>query len=175
MILQVGAGTGLLYLVRWFWWRVNAWCEIVAMVSSFSVSIAILVLKTQGVVFSTHAALITTVAITTVCWVATAYLGPETSREVLINFWRTVRPSGPGWARIREAAGQDDADPGGRGDNMPLALVGWVSGCTAIWSALFAEGNYLYGRLPQALFLTVVFLVASGVLVAVVRRTWAGE
>ena len=58
---------------------------------------------------------------------------------------------------------------------MPLALVGWVSGCTAIWSALFAEGNYLYGRLPQAIGLTVVFLIASGVLVAVVRRTWAGE
>jgi ABC-type thiamin/hydroxymethylpyrimidine transport system permease subunit len=60
-------------------------------------------------------------------------------------------------------------------DNIPLALVGWVAGCTAIWSALFAEGNYLYGRMPQALFLTVVFLVSSAVLAAVIRRTWAAS
>jgi SSS family solute:Na+ symporter len=173
VILQVGAGTGLLYLVRWFWWRVNAWCEIVAMASSFAVSILILVLKTQGVVFSTHVALVATVAITTVCWVATAYLGPETDRAVLINFWRTVRPAGPGWAHIREAAGQSAGDASAQGDNIPLALLGWVAGCTAIWSALFAEGSYLYGRLPQAIFLTVVFIVSSVVLVAVVRRTWA--
>ena len=171
VILQVGAGTGLLYLVRWFWWRVTAWCEIVAMASSFAVSIALLVLKSQGIVYSTHAALVATVAITTVCWVATAYVGPQTDREVLINFYRKVRPAGPGWTRIREAAGP--ALGAGPADNIPLALLGWVAGCTAIWAALFAEGNYLYGRLPQALFLTVVFLIASGVLVAVVRRTWA--
>ena len=60
IILQVGAGTGLLYLVRWFWWRVNAWCEIVAMVSSFLVSVVLLVLAKNGVDFSTHAALLLT-------------------------------------------------------------------------------------------------------------------
>ena len=76
VILQVGAGTGLLYLVRWFWWRVNAWCEIVAMVSSFAVSVLFLVLAPRASCVSTHAALLITVAITTVCWVATAYLGP---------------------------------------------------------------------------------------------------
>ncbi len=171
VILQVGAGTGLLYLVRWFWWRVTAWCEIVAMASSFAVSIALLVLKAQGTVFSTHAALLFTVATTTVCWVATAYLGPQTDRDVLINFYRKVRPAGPGWTPIREAAGPS-LEPG-PADNIPLALLGWVAGCTAIWAALFAEGNFLYGRIPQALFLTVVFVIAGGVLVAVVRRTWA--
>jgi SSS family solute:Na+ symporter len=175
VILQVGAGTGLLYLVRWFWWRVNAWCEIVAMASSFAVSIALLVLRTQGVVFSTHVALLATVAITTVCWVATAYLGPETDRAVLINFWRKVRPFGPGWAPIRAQVGAAALDARAEGDNIPLALVGWVAGCTAIWSALFAEGNYLYGRMPQAILMTVVFLISSVVLTAVVRRTWASS
>ena len=173
VILQVGAGTGLLYLVRWFWWRVNAWCEIVAMISSFGVSLGLLFLKTRGVVFSTHVALLATVAITTICWVATAYFGPETDRAVLVKFWRTVRPAGPGWGPIRQAAGQSSADAQGQGDNIPLALLGWVAGCMAIWSALFAEGSYLYGRMPQAIFLTVVFLVSGAVLVAVVRRTWA--
>ena len=142
VILQVGAGTGLLYLVRWFWWRVNAWCEIVAMVSSFlGIDRRCSCCETQGVVFSTHVALLVTVAITTVCWVATAYLGPETDRDVLIRFWKHVRPAGPGgsrsarWPACRRARVADR-------DNMPLALLGWVAGCTAIWSALFAEGNY---------------------------------
>ena len=175
VILQVGAGTGLLYLVRWFWWRENAWCEIVAMASSFAVSIALLLLKTQGMVFSTHAALLTTVAITTATWVATAYLGPQTDRDVLVNFFRTVRPFGPGWAPIRELAGPTALDGKADGGNIPLALVGWLAGCTAIWAALFAEGNYLYGRMPQAILLTGVFLVSSVVLTVVVRRTWASS
>jgi len=173
VILQVGAGTGLLYLVRWFWWRVNAWCEIVAMVSSFAVSVLFLVLRAQGVVVSTHAALLITVAITTVSWVATAYVGPQTDDEVLINFWRKVRPAGPGWTRVRAMAGTAAHEPAPAGDNIPMALLGWVAGCTAIWAALFAEGNYLYGRMPQAIFLFVVFLIASFVLAAVVRRGFA--
>ena len=167
VILQVGAGTGLLYLVRWFWWRVTAWSEIVAMASSFAVSVGLLVLKTQGIVFSTHTALLATVAITTVCWVATAYLGPETDRDVLIAFYRKIRPSGPGWRPIRDVAGPVAAH---EGDDMPLALLGWLAGSVAIWSALFAEGNYLYGRMPQAIFLTVVFVVSSLALVFVMRR-----
>ena len=172
VILQVGAGTGLLYLVRWFWWRVNAWCEIVAMVSSFLVSIALLVLRTQGVVFSTHVGLVVTVAITTVCWVATAYFGPETDRAVLVNFYRAVHPAGPGWEPIRKLAGDAPRSVADR-DNIPLALLGWVAGCTAIWSALFAEGSYLYGRMPQAILLTVVFIASSLVLTFVVKRTWS--
>ena len=172
VILQVGAGTGLLYLVRWFWWRVNAWCEIVAMVSSFLVSIGLLVLRTQGVAFSTHIALVVTVAITTVCWVATAYLGPETDRGVLVNFYRAVHPAGPGWDPIRKLAGDVPTSVADR-DNVPLALLGWVAGCTAIWSALFAEGSYLYGRMPQAILLTAVFIASSLVLMFVVKRTWS--
>jgi solute:Na+ symporter, SSS family len=174
VILQVGAGTGLLYLVRWFWWRVNAWSEIVAMVSSFAVSIGLLALRTQGVTFSTHMALIITVAITTVCWVATAYLGPRTDPDVLVKFWRVVQPPGPGWKPIRELAGVPASQVADR-DNIPLALLGWVSGCTAIWSALFAEGNFLYGRYPQALLLTAIFVVSSLVLARIVSRTWMSE
>ncbi len=172
VILQVGAGTGLLYLVRWFWWRVNAWCEIVAMASSFLVSIGLLALRTQGVVFSTHVALLVTIAITTACWVATAYLGPETDRAVLVNFYRAVHPAGPGWEPIRKLAGNVPQSVADR-DNIPLALLGWVAGCTSIWSALFAEGCYLYGRMPQALLLTVVFIASSLVLVFVVKKTWS--
>ena len=76
IILQVGAGTGLLYLVRWYWWRVNAWCEIVAMISSFGTSVVLLGLVRNGTVITTHAALLMTIAVTTVSWLLAAYLGP---------------------------------------------------------------------------------------------------
>src|SRR5512142_594572 len=75
-LLSVGAGTGLLYLLRWFWWRVNAWCEVVAMISSFGISVLLLLLRSQfGVSLSTHASLLITIGVTTVCWLLTAYFG----------------------------------------------------------------------------------------------------
>src|SRR5581483_7135638 len=77
IILQVGAGTGLLYLVRWFWWRVNAWCEVVAMVSSFVASASMLYLRKNGGQLGTHQELLVTIAVTTVCWVLAAYLAPQ--------------------------------------------------------------------------------------------------
>ena len=172
VILQVGAGTGLLYLVRWFWWRVNAWCEIVAMVSSFLVSIGLLVLRSQGIGFSTHVALVVTVAITTVCWVATAYIGPPTDPEVLVDVLAQGSARRTGLAPYPRNS-RAPRRPGSISDNIPLALLGWVAGCTCIWSALFAEGNFLYGRTPQALMLTVVFVGSSVVLAYVVRRMWA--
>jgi solute:Na+ symporter, SSS family len=172
VILQVGAGTGLLYLVRWFWWRVNAWCEVVAMVSSFVVSLVFLALAKNGVHVSTHAALVLTVVATTVCWVITAYVGPQTDRDVLVRFYRAVRPAGRGWEPIRKIAGVSDAELAATGDNIPMALVGWVAGCAAIWSALFTVGNLLYGRTSAALGLLVVFVITSLVLVRIVRTLW---
>src|SRR5512136_277868 len=86
IILQVGAGTGLLYLVRWFWWRVNAWCEVVAMISSFVVSAAFLVLGKQGLHLASHTRLILTILFTTACWLIAAYLGPRTKESTLVAF-----------------------------------------------------------------------------------------
>jgi SSS family solute:Na+ symporter len=172
IILQVGAGTGLLYLVRWFWWRVSAWCEIVAMGSSFAISVALLVLARNGVSFSTHAALLVTVAATTACWLLTAFVGPQTDRRVLIEFYRKVRPFGPGWDVIRREAGISATDSPSR-ENIPTALLGWLAGSVTIWSSLFALGNYLYGRLTPAILLTVVFAVSAFVMVWAVRSLWA--
>lgn len=173
IILQVGAGTGLLYLVRWFWWRVNAWCEVNAMVSSFVFSILILVLRKFGIFIATHYALILTVAVTTISWMLTAYLGPQTDRAKLVSFYRKVRPSGPGWRKVREEAGISKAEAKGTGDSFPLALVGWVSGSLTIWSALFTVGNFLYGRLGYAFALLAVFIASGLVLIRVVNRLWA--
>jgi len=172
IILQIGAGTGLLYLVRWFWWRVNAWCEVVAMVSSFAVSVGFLILNKSGVHVSTHVALMLTVAVTTVCWVLTAYVGPETDRRTLIEFYKKVHPFGPGWARVRREAGISEEEARATHENIPMALLGWVAGCIVIWSALFTVGNYLYGRLGYAVGLLVVFIVSGLVLLRVMSTLW---
>ena len=175
IILQVGAGTGLLYLVRWFWWRVNAWCEVVAMVSSFVVSLILLFLNRNGIPISTHIGLLVTVICTTICWVTTAYCGPETDRATLIAFYKKIRPFGPGWRRIRQEAGLSDERPGASAQNIPMALLGWFAGCTMIWSALFAVGNVLYARYDLAITLSVVFAVSASAVIYVVNRLWTGN
>lgn len=175
IILQVGAGTGLLYLVRWFWWRVNAWCEVNAMISSFLFSVLILVLRKFGVVIPTHYALILTVAVTTAAWVLTAYLGPKTDRETLVRFYAKVRPFGPGWKAIRKEAGLSEAAAKATHESFPLALVGWVSGSLTIWSALFTVGNILYKRWTLAAVLGAVFAASGFVLIKVINRLWANS
>ena len=173
IILQVGAGTGLLYLVRWFWWRVNAWSEVTAMISSFAVSVALLILNKNGVYFSTHVALMITIAFTTVCWLLATFLGPGTDRHTLIEFYKKVRPFGPGWQQIREEAGIAEQEARATHENIPMALLGWVAGCTVIWSALFTVGNYLYGRMNYALMLFGVFLVSGSALLYVIKKLWS--
>ncbi|MDD8026999.1 MAG: Na+:solute symporter [Acidobacteriota bacterium] len=175
IILQVGAGTGLLYLVRWFWWRVNAWCEIAAMVSSFLVSVALLILRKTGLVVPTHYALMITIAVTSICWVATAYLGPQTDRKTLVAFYKKVRPFGPGWKAVRAEAGITETDGRGTHESMPLALVGWSTGVATIWSALFLVGNILYARWNYVAILGAVFVVCGLILIKVVNRLWTGK
>jgi len=151
LLLQVGAGTGLLYLVRWFWWRVTAWCEIVAMVSSFGISVLFLVMAKNGVLVGTTQQLLLTIAVTTVCWVATAYLGPQNDPKVLAAFFDKVTPGA---------------------ENYRLALAGWVAGVLMIWSALFTVGNILYQRYGYAAGLMAVFLVSGFAVLRVVRKLW---
>ncbi|MFA6560655.1 MAG: sodium:solute symporter family protein [Verrucomicrobiia bacterium] len=176
IILQIGAGTGLLYLLRWFWWRITAWCEVVAMVSSFGVSIALLVLKKQfQVEIGTHHALLITIAVTTVCWMLMAFFGPQTERAVLVEFYKKVRPFGPGWRRIRQEAGISEEEAAATHENIPLAMLGWSAGCAVIWSALFTVGNFLYGRMAQAGVLLAMFVGSTLLLLWVINKLWGKQ
>ncbi|MBI3207577.1 MAG: Na+:solute symporter [Candidatus Solibacter usitatus] len=174
IMLQVGAGSGLLYLLRWFWWRVTAWCEIVAMIASFGISIVFLILHRNGVSYGTHKELLLTVMATTICWLVAAFFGPPTAESALIDFYKKVRPFGPGWKHIRILAGETEAEAAAhlQRENIPLALVGWFSGSVMIWSSLFAVGNFLYGRMHYAAGLCVVFAISLYMLIRVVRRLW---
>jgi hypothetical protein len=118
--------------------------------------------------------LLITVIFTTVCWLATVYLGPETDHRTLVEFYKKVRPFGPGWRRIRIEAGipESEAELYARHENIPLSLLGWALGCMAIWSSLFTVGNFLYGRTSYAVALLVVFTVSSLLLVRVIQRLW---
>jgi Na+/proline symporter len=174
LILQVGAGTGLLYLLRWFWWRITAWCEIAAMLSSFLISMIFFVSARRGFVIGTDQQLLFTVIGTTICWVIVAYVGPQTDPKTLIEFYKKVRPFGPGWQRVQVEAGISDAEVAAwaRTDNIPLALLGWVSGTVLIWAALFTVGNFLYGRMGYTFALLAVSVVSGSVLIGVIRRLW---
>ncbi len=175
IILQIGAGTGLLYLLRWFWWRINAWCEVAAMASSFFISILLLILNKSGLHFSPHIALIITIVFTTVSWLVTAYLGPQTDRKTLIEFYKNIRPFGPGWKKIREEAGISEAEAKSSHENIPLGLLGWFSGCIVIWSSLFTIGNFLYGRMTYAFILLAVFIASGIILIRVVNKLWTNS
>jgi Na+/proline symporter len=170
LLLSVGAGTGLLYLLRWFWWRINAWCEIVAMVVSFGVAMLFFVLQKNGVAIESTTVLLATVSITSVAWIVTALVTKPTDRSVLITFYRTVRPSGPGWRDIRRDAGVT-AKP----DSLANAALGWVLGCVFVYSALFGTGSLLYGRFSIAMFWTAGFAVSGLGLLKLVPLMWAGE
>jgi len=136
LMLSVGAGTGLIYLLRWFWWRINAWSEVAAMVSSFLVAVAFFIAGKMGPEVSPYVSLVSTVGITTVVWVAVTYLTRPTDRSTLVAFYKLVRPAGPGWTDIRAEAGVGTSP-----DSLAQALLGWVLGCVFVYAALFGAGR----------------------------------
>ena len=174
ILISIGSGTGLLYIVRWFWWRVTAWCEIVAMVMSLVTFFAVpRFLPHLGFAETT----LVQVGLTTLAWVITAYVGPQTDRATLLSFYRKVKPAGPGWTDIRAEAGISDAEVA-QENRSGAAFVGWLAGCVVIWSSLFAIGNFLYAagdpkRLTMAWILTGVFAVSGYVLLRITRQLWA--
>ncbi|HET9029224.1 MAG TPA: sodium:solute symporter family protein [Candidatus Aquilonibacter sp.] len=166
LLLTIGAGTGLIYLLRWFWSRINAWSEVSAMISSFLVSAGFFAASKLGHPVDSATVLIVTVATTTVVWVAVTFLTPPVDPESLARFYEKVRPAGPGWRSVRTRFGLPPSP-----DSPAQAFGAWVLGLAAVYGALFATGGYLYGALPMAAIWTVVTIVAVVGLVVLVKRT----
>ena len=167
LLLSIGAGTGLIYLLRWFWWRITAWSEIAAMASSFIIALSLFVARKVGLDMSSHAALVWTVALTTVVWVVVTFATKPTDTETLRRFYRKVRPAGRGWAKI---VGPEEA--GGPRDSLSLAFLGWVFGCTFVYSGLFGAGAMLYGHPLQGTLCLAVTAAAGFGLAWVVPMIW---
>jgi len=170
LLLSIGAGTGLIYLLRWFWWRINAWSEISAMASSFATSLVLFLRDTPAHPVSPVFSLLVTVAITTVVWVTVTLLTEPANRDTLISFYRLVRPAGPGWKPIAAAAGPVESP-----DSLPQSLLGWVLGCTFIYAALFGTGSFIYGKTAQGLVWLGFFVVSGMGLLRLLPRLWSKE
>jgi Na+/proline symporter len=154
ILLQIGAGTGLIFLLRWFWWRINAWSEIAGMAISFAVAVYFQFVHT-ALGFAPLAptlSLVIGIAITTVAWLAVTFLTPPTDRATLQAFYDRIRPMGPGW---RAAVTTQPPNPG---ESVTAAFLCWFLGVAAIYAALFGTGYVLYGRLLPG----IVCLVVAG-------------
>jgi len=180
ILLQIGAGTGLLYILRWFWWRINAYSEIAAMVASFAMACAFQWLAPAlGVEAAFERAgmfsvmdygawkLLLGILVTTLVWVAATYLTRPEPDDVLRAFCRKIRAGGPGWKRFEADLGKEVA--GGMWD-VPLGILCMMLGCVAVWSALFAVGKLLYGEMLVGGTLGALAIVATGVLMKLVNK-----
>lgn len=155
IVLQIGAGTGLLFILRWYWWRVNAASELTAMVVSFLV--AILFLIGHGFGMESWQQLLVGVGVTTTAWLSVAFLGPTTEPAVLDSFYHKIRPGGPGWKPVMSRL---DIDHSTDGSDIPTGLLATVVGALGIYSLLFATGYFIYGRLPAAIAMAGVAVVS---------------
>jgi solute:Na+ symporter, SSS family len=159
-LLALGSGTGLVLILRWYWWRINAWSEISSMIASFVVSVsAMTMIKGRypaGDLRADAWVMLVTVAVSTVVWLSVTFLTKPEPDAVLERFYRRVRPGGPGWARISEGAGFGrEGIPGGA-----LAWTNWIAGIVAVYSSLFGIGRLVLGDLLQG-FILLVLAVAS--------------
>jgi solute:Na+ symporter, SSS family len=176
ILLQVGAGTGLLFILRWFWWRINAWSELAAM--GVSLLVAIYFQFWHGALFpdielAASTRLLLGVAITTVAWVAVTLLTPPVERSVLERFVALARPGGPGWRDVatgvhpgeRQARQlESEAEPW----NVPAGVLAMLAGTVGIYGVLFATGMFLYGNLGAGMAFSAVAI--AGILG--VRTLW---
>lgn len=148
LLIALGAGTGLVFILRWYWWRVNAWSEISAMAASFVTSIVLHFVGIDAGNTSSRdyaLAMVVTVTITTIVWLTVTFLTPPEPAAVLERFYRRVRPGGRGWRPVAERLGfGDDPIPGGA-----LSWVNWVAGVIAVFTSLFAVGAFLTGTTLQ--------------------------
>ncbi len=163
IILQIGAGTGLLYILRWFWWRINAPAELTAMIVSFG--IAILFAVTGGLGLESWQQLLAGVGITTVAWVTVAFTTSPTDSQTLYRFLDRVRPSGPGWDAVRARAQEDGVVLSRSDGDFPQSLLAVVLGTVAIYAAMFTTGFFLYGRITPAIVCAVLCAVSATVLI----------
>ena len=163
IILQIGAGTGLLFILRWFWYRINAWSEITAMVVSLFAALYFEAIHphTGLLELSSSTKLLLGILITTVAWVSVTLLTKPSDDEILKSFYRLIRPGGVGWKKVLDKIKEEDPEDQGVSEkwDMPTAILCMVTGSFMVFSALFTIGYFLYGN-PKIgsimLFLTVI-------------------
>jgi Na+/proline symporter len=170
LVLSMGSGTGAVYILRWYWWRISAWSEIVAMIAAAVVTVVLKFAVTfsgnDPVVFAKTA--LTTAGCTTVAWVLATVLTPAESEEKLLAFYRRVRPTVYGWSKIAKLA-PEVAEVRDLSSNA----LNWVAGCVMIYCSLFGIGKLVFGEWPIGLLLLAVAGLAGWLIFwDLSRRGW---
>lgn len=165
ILLLSGAGSGAIYLLRWFWWRINAWAEVAAMIAA-TVSAVILsiwvsdgAIETQYINAATMRLLIAT-GVTSVAWVLTTFMTRPETYETLKNFYKLTHPGGPGWKKIVDQASSEGESIESKQWDLPQGLLMVVLGAFGIYSALFSIGNFVFGNVLVGFALAAVFALA---------------
>lgn len=152
-VIECGAGLGLVLILRWFWWRVNALSEIAATVTPFFVY-GVLYFGKFDVKFPETLYII--VPATTIVWIVTAFITKPTEEETLRKFYRRVHPGGPGWRKVSDAMPDVIPDKG-----YGLLMVSWISGIVLVYSFLFGIGKLMFGDIVTAVILLAIGIIAS--------------
>lgn len=171
VILMFGAGTGLIFILRWFWWRINAWSEISAMFVSGFISIILNFtylgefLFSDSGLFKSYYKFPSVVIFTTLIWLIITYLTEPDKTDSLIKFCQKTNPGGPGWEKIRkEAKLQNISFDSGNDDktwSVPLGILCMLCGCLAIYSLLFSTGYFIYGELNNGISFLIIGILFS--------------
>lgn len=161
ILLQIGAGTGLLFILRWFWWRINAYSEIVAMVVSFVLAVYFETIYEGGL--ETYERMLIGVGITTVAWIGATYLTPATDHSVLTSFFKLIRPHDMGWKPVVNSLSAEETETIQSDESRSLGQEIWMMflGCVLVYLSLFGMGSLLYGNLMLGIG-QLVIAVASG-------------
>ena len=150
LLLMIGAGTGLIYILRWFWWRINAYTEIVAMISSLLIAFYLNFGELQVADWSK---IIIGAVLTTSIWLVATFLTPSNDQETLQNFVDKVNPGGPGWKRY---SSKMNAEPW----IVPKGVLSMFLGCTAVYGFLLSTGQFIYGNMEISFFLFSISVLA---------------
>lgn len=151
LLLMIGAGTGMIYILRWFWWRINAYTEIVAMISSIIIA---------GYFNFGNSALegwekiVIGALLTTIVWISATYFTPPDDEETLRNFVKKVNPGGPGWAKYSDGISTEPWP-------VPHGILSMVLGCTAVYGFLLGVGQLIYGYTESGLMICGLGIIAS--------------
>jgi len=178
ILLLSGAGTGLIYILRWFWWRINALTEIVAMVVA-TVMAVIMVLVVEDSAFEGQLLdpftikLLITIGVVTIAWLATTLSSQPENKETLRAFYKLTHPGGPGWKRVIREAEADgvmiNEKEAGKAWEMPKQILLVFLGCIAIYSSLFTIGGIIYSEFTRAAILGGVAIISTIFLFRILR------
>jgi Na+/proline symporter len=168
IILQIGAGTGLIFILRWFWYRINVYSELTAMIVSFFVAIVFEFVIPNN--FSVEEKLIIGVTITTISWLAVTLITPPSSMETLQNFYKKIQPGGPGWKKVIEESEAKGINITGKKEkwDVPSGILCMLFGSISVYSILFGIGYLLYSKTTTG----IIFMLISVLSVMILMKFW---